>query len=535
MKIIRKYTLLIILFTIGFAQSCTDGFEEMNRDPFNPTEASIPTVFNKFTQSLMMSGAEISGFHNGYYYFITQQLGNPAPRYVLSNLSDQMWDSYYKSLKNARWIENELDNSDLKVDNVRNCLNILLAFQTLRTADYFGDMPFSKAGKGAEGSDFYRVEYDKHVDIYKTCMDMLKTAAESFSTDDEQMSLGGGDVLFHGDYEMWKKLANSIRLRYAMQLSDADNAQAVSHISNILADEVKYPLISGDEDLGFWPKQLSGLLIDSRNWSLNQDSPLCLGTTMWSWMSENDNMDGSGIFDPRAKVFFETNNDGDWKAQEQLDPVNSQGRGAYNEGAFPSGRAEAATMEEWENKTEGCQFSPVNIYYANDKEFFPELFISVAEVNFLKAEAYNRGLGVSKNANTAKSEYEAGIRSSINFWYNLVELKGDKWYLFKPVLGADDIDNYLALPRVAYNTNEADALAQIYAQEWIALFREPAAVFNLYRRTEATPHDSSSSSHENSFYRLPYPEKEKNFNEENYNAALDGRSNTVDHKLYWHK
>ncbi|TKG96861.1 SusD/RagB family nutrient-binding outer membrane lipoprotein [Puteibacter caeruleilacunae] len=535
MKMIKIYSILLILLSVSFMQSCTEDFEEMNKDPLNPTEGSIPTVFNKYVSSLLYAGAEISGFHNGYYYYMTQQLGNAAPRYVLANLSNQMWTDYYKALKNARWLENELDNSTLKVDNVRACLNILIAFETLRTSDYYGDMPFSKAGKGSQGSEYFRVEYDKHEDIYKTCLDMLKNAVESFSSDPDQMSLGGGDILFSGDYEMWKKFANSIRLRYALQISGVDNAQATTHIGNILGDAAKYPLISGDEDLGFWPTRVPGLTIETRNWSLNQDSPLCLGTTMWSWMSENDNVDGSGIIDPRCKVFFETNNDGEWKAQKQLDPVDSQGRGAYNGGAYPSGRSEAATLQEWENKTEGCKFSPVNIYYANDKEFFPELFISVAEINFIKAEIYNRGIGVTKNAATAKSEYEAGIRSSINYWYNLVELKASKWYLFKPELGEDDIDDYLALPVVAYKTNESEALEQIYAQEWIALFREPAVAYNLYRRTEATPHDRSSSSHENNFYRLPYPEEEKNFNADNFNAALNGRSNTVDHKLFWHK
>ena len=534
MKKINIYTLLIILLTVGLTPSCTDDFEEMNRHPFEPTEASIPTVFNKVTSTVLMKSQERSGLHNGYYYYITQQLGNPAPRYVLANSSDEIWNNYYMALKNIRWIQDELDKSTLKVDNVRACLNILFAYQTLRAADYYGDMPFSKAGRGAGGGEFYRVEYDQHADIYKTCLDLLKNAAESFSSSDDQMSLGGGDVFFNEDFEMWKKFANSIRLRYAMQIIDVDNAQATDHISNILGNASNYPLISGSDDIGFWPKRLSGLTLDTRNWSLNSDSPLCMGTTMWNWMSDNNNTDGSGIFDPRAKVFFETNNDGEWKPQVQLNPVDVQGRGAYN--SSESGRGDkTSTMEEWLNKGEGCKFSPVNIYYANDKDTYPELLISVAEVNFLKAEAYNRGVGVSKNATMAKAEYEAGVRSSIKFWYDLVELKGSEWYFFKPELADDDIDTYLTHSKVAYSANEADALNQIYAQEWIALFRAPWVAFNLYRRTEATPHDNSASSHENNFYRVPYPEQEKNFNWDNYSAALNGKPNTPNNKLFWNK
>ena len=33
-----------------------------------------------------------------------------------------------------------------------------------------------------------------------------------------------------------------------------------------------------------------------------------MGSTILNLLSENDNTDGSGIFDPRAYIFYETNN-----------------------------------------------------------------------------------------------------------------------------------------------------------------------------------------------------------------------------------
>ncbi len=525
---------MFILLSVGVTQSCTDDFEEMNRNPFNPTEASIPTVFNKVTSSFLLGYMEQNAIHNGYYYYVTQQLAGSAPRYILAQGVDEMWGNYYTTLKNIRWLEKEMDNSSLKVDNIRACLNILFAYKTLRTADYYGDMPFSKAGYGAEGSEFYRVAYDKHADIYKTCLDMLKTAAEGFSTADDQLSFDGGDVLFNEDFEMWKKFANSIRLRYAMQIVDIDNPQAAAHISNILGDAATYPLISGDEILGLWPKRLAGMTIASRPWSFSAENNTCMGTSMWNYMSDNDNTDGSGIFDPRTKVFFETNNDNEWVPQAQIGSNLVNTGKAYSFGAFPNGRDNASTIEEWENKDVGTLFSSVNFYIASDDDTAPEIFMTVAEVHFLKAEAYNRGIGVSKNAATAEAEYEAGIRSSINFWYNLVELKGVEWYVFKPELATDDVDTYLAHSRVAFSANETDALNQIYAQVWLDSFRQPWVAFNLYRRTEATPHDISADS-ENNFFKVPYPEKEKNFNEDNFNAALNGKENTPNNKLFWHK
>lgn len=537
MKKIKIYTLVLSLIFIGLTQSCTDGFEEMNRHPFEPTQASIPTVFNTVTSSLMLGWMEQNSIHNGYYYFVNQQLANSAPRYILAQGVDEIWSSYFLMMKNVRWLENELANSKVKTDNVKACLNILLAYKTLRTADYVGDMPFSKAGKGADGSENFRVAYDKHQDIYKYCMDLLKSAAESFKTDADQMSLGSGDVLFKNDYTKWKKFANSIRLRYAMQIVDVDNAQAITHISNILGNATQYPLISGTEDIGMWPKQLSNLVIESRPWSFSAENLTCMGSTMWSWMADNNNTDGTGIIDPRCKVYFETNGKNEWKPQLQSGANPVQGRGPYINGAYPNGRDRAKTQQEWDNKGAAAHYSSVNYYLTRDDAYLPEIIMTVAEVNFLKAEAYNRGIGVTKNAATAKTEYENGIRSSITFWYGLVNLMEGTWAINKPALGSTDIDKYLTNPKVVYKSTEADALKQIYAQVWLDSFRQPWVAFNLYRRTLATPRDETGaySAEQNKFYKVPYPESEKNYNNANFTAALGGKTNTPDNKLFWHK
>ncbi|MBI9062449.1 MAG: SusD/RagB family nutrient-binding outer membrane lipoprotein, partial [Marinilabiliaceae bacterium] len=395
--------LMFLLFFLGFAPSCTDGFEEMNRHPFERTEASIPTVFNSVISNLMLGYMEQNSI--GYYYFVSQQLANSAPRYILAQGVDEIWNQYYGMLKNVRWLENELESSSLKVDNVTACLNILIAYKTLLTADYVGDMPFSLAGKGAQGSDFYRVAYDKHEDIYKYCLDVLKSSVESFKDADDQMTLGGGDVLFNGDYEMWKKFANSIRLRYAIQIADVDNAQATTHISNILGNVAQYPLITGDETIGMWPKQLGGLVVESRPWYFSAENLTCMGSTMWDMMSDNYNTDGSGFYDPRYKIFFETNGNNEWIPQQQNGANPVQGRGPYINSSYPNGRDRALTQQEWDNKGDAAFYSSVNYYLGRDDENLPEIIMSVAEVHFLKAEAYNRGIGVTQNAATAQAEY----------------------------------------------------------------------------------------------------------------------------------
>jgi hypothetical protein len=258
---------------------------------------------------------------------------------------------------------------------------------------------------------------------------------------------------------------------------------------------------------------------------------------MWNWMSENDNTDGSGIIDPRCKVFFETNGAGEWKPQPQSGANPVQGRGAYINGAFPGGRDRAMTQEEWDNKGEVCYYSSVNYYIARDDQYMPEMFMTVAELHFLKAEAYNRGIGVSSNSGMAKDEYEAGIKSSIDFWYDMVELQGTAWAFYKPVLDLSEVDVYMANEKVSYKGDGAEALKQIYAQMWIDSFRQPWLGFNLYRRTLATPHDETGAyeATENNFYKVPYPEGEFINNPTNLANALDGQDNNEMIKIFWQK
>jgi hypothetical protein len=538
----------IIIFALAtgfvFMQSCTRGFEEMNRDPKNPTQASIPAVFNSIVSKLMLGGSEQAAIHNGRYYFQSQQLGNVTASYNIATGATNVWNDYYYSLKNVRLLEEMLSESGQKVDNAKAMLDIVFAYRTLRAVNYFGDMPFSEAGRGNEGDALFRVKYDNHKDIYYSCIDMLKSAADALTTDADQYSYGSGDVLFKGDISLWKKFANSIRLRYAMQIVEVDAAKAATHVGEILGNPAKYPVIGTvsavagkpDESAGMWLKDLANLILsDSREWSFAENNYSCMGSLMWSLMSDTDDADGSGIFDPRCYVFFEPNKDDEWVAYPQNGGGLTQSGTAYSRN--PGGRDFGQTFEAWNNKGPECNYSPVNFYLIRDVDFIPELFITAAEVKFITAEAYNRGSGVSKNAATAQTAYEEGIRASVNFWYFLVTKdEGSTKWLFGPVTGhlTPDIDGYLA--KVPYSADEATALKQIYQQIWIDAFRQPWVAFDLYRRTLATPRDQTGAYNagDYDFYKVPYPDDERVNNGANYNAVTGG-DNATDKKLFWQK
>ncbi|MCT4646729.1 MAG: hypothetical protein N4A74_17195, partial [Carboxylicivirga sp.] len=151
---------LIILLTIFSA--CTDDFEEMNKHPFEPTETSIPPVFNRITQSLMLEWQERAGLHNTYYYYYSQQAGRfGISGYLLDASINDVWKDYYKSMGNYRLLEQLFEDfdKDLDLTNVQAMSKILIAYNTLRMVEMFGDLPFENAGYGKQGAEYFRAPY----------------------------------------------------------------------------------------------------------------------------------------------------------------------------------------------------------------------------------------------------------------------------------------------------------------------------------------------------------------------------------------
>jgi hypothetical protein len=245
-----------------------------------------------------------------------------------------------------------------------------------------------------------------------------------------------------------------------------------------------------------------------------------MGTTMWNQMSNSNAKDGSGIFDPRCRIFYEPNNAGEWVPYPQNPTTStpSEGGDPYN----------PQRDNNWSNKGP-CLFSPVN-YYFEDQTYIPELWITAAQVHFLKAEAYNRGTGVGKNSAMAKSEYEAGVKASINFWVKLA-MNTAKWVVGKPTAMPtdDELNTVLADPKVVYGLgDEAGSLKKIYTQYWIDGFRQAGEVWTLYRRTGGMlPKDPENDAYHQSnyavYHRYTYPTTEADYNADNWRAAMGGQ------------
>lgn len=503
MKTISKY-LLVVSLIIGIS-SCEKGFEELNQNPFFPTETDIGPLFNKTIESLKLGWNEQFYMHNEYLYGKTQLAALTAETFQNVDIgTEEMWTNYYSTLAIIRDIERRLTELELEQDpetlnNVKAQLKILLAYKTFRLTDLFGDIPFFDAGKGFEGLDYIEPKFDSQEDIYKSLLNDLKWAAENINTlsspeteaGDPFISFGSFDNLFFGDMLRWQKFANSLRLRHGLRMVEKDLEFANAIFQEILENDL--PIISDGEDVIMRPSEQSWER-EGSHWSFREHNKLRMGSNIWNQFSENDEANGSGIFDPRAKIFFETNNLNEWAPYPQVD----------NQNATASGGTPYAGTRDINHALKGTNniYSPFNYYLIRDEDYIPEIIMTAAEIHFIKAEIYYRGLGVASDVGTTDLEYTLGIVASIDFWQN-VSHNSEIWTNSEPLLTIGDLFAISNHPRLLILDNP-NKLELIYSQRWIDAFRQPWEAYSLERRTGQTPREGEALQQ----LRFKYPPSE---------------------------
>ena len=516
----------LYILALLIVSACTKDFDEINTNPHGFTTASDGSLFNGALQSLVLTGNEQFYLNNEILYKQTQlaALTNEAwGNYTIG--TEELWKNYYGILPSIRELENRFDAAtpSAAINNMRAMTDIVMAYKTFKMTDMFGDMPVTEAGYGFQDLLQLHPKYDSQRDIYLGMLEKLRVADSLINDTAKQiepfLSFKSFDKLFKGDLRMWRKFANSLRLRYAMRMVNREPGISGEIIRDII--ENNRPVLQGYgftgpvlESACFWPV-VSGFKNTSLNWSFREHKGLRMGTTIWHEVSDNDSADGSGIFDPRAYIFFEQDGFNAWSPYPQNPDLTTP-----SSGGVPYGEHRDA-QGNYTIKGDNCNYSPFNYFLIRDEDFMPIIFITGAEVHFIKAEAYFRGIGVAQDKEMADNEYMNGINASIEWWKKTANgsklpLSGMKFPDMVPI--PQNLDAVSVLNRFgSWNaTTDEQRLQFIYAQCWLDAFRQPWDAYALARRTGLTPREGDPLNH----FRLPYPPSEAQYNTANYNEAI---------------
>jgi hypothetical protein len=538
----KNLFLFLIFFSLLFSISCKKDFEDLNKNPNGFTSASDGSLFNAALKSLSSGWNEQLYVNISVLYKETQQSALPQVRWSNYTLgTEEIWSNYYTTLPNLREIEKRfaaLDTSSHEVKNMLAMEKIILALKTFKVTDLFCDIPFSEAGYGFQDVTSTHPKFDTQESIYHSQLDALKWASENIDitaiTGEPFLTFKNFDNLFFGDMKKWRKFSNSLQLRYAMRMVNREPSLAGEIIRDII--ENNKPCF-GVNDFGqllndpvnecavIYPYQM-GYRNESKGWSFNQSKDMRMGTTIWHLLASHDSTDGSGIFDPRAYYFFDTNNNSKWIAYPNNAPDSLLPDGGI---PYEYQRDVAYTV-----KGAACLYSPVNYYLARDMDYQPDILFTGAEVLFLRAEAYMRGIGVAQDVNgNATSAFLDGIQSSLDFWkYVMTNSKLPLGAAFSANVTVPTNLSFISVQNHSgiFSGSDQDKLREVYKQCWLDFFRQPQEAFALARRTMKTPREGSAMLN---VFRFPIPPTEVSYNQANWLGAVGSSGDDMTRKVWW--
>lgn len=224
--------ILTILSILTVFSSCTEDFDTLIKDPV--AISANPDGQLTFVQ-LSISGDRYDQWRaNLLYssYFIQHYSGswggteNGGKFKKNDGYASALWTrAYSNGIKNAVDIIDKTNDIPEKA-NINAIAKIVRVMIGQRLTDLYGDVPYSEAGVGFS-QGIVAPKYDKQQDIYSSFFTDLEDSFNQLSAEGGSVK---GDLFYDGDINKWKKLANTLRLRLGMRISEITPAEAEKQI-----------------------------------------------------------------------------------------------------------------------------------------------------------------------------------------------------------------------------------------------------------------------------------------------------------------
>lgn len=488
LKHISKYLMAVAAFALV---NCTGDFEEINTNPNNPLETQpnllLPAVQRDMMNSLL---GETWGIGNIVIQHTAKNQFVNEDRYLWGELN-AIWNAVYDNMRDVNHIISQAQETSHP--GYEGVGLIMQSWMFSLATDAYGDVPYSQAAQGKEGIFF--AQYDTQEDIYNGILNDLERANTLLSG----ASNISGDLIYGGSVANWRKLANSLRLRYLMRISDRVDVSA--KMTEIVDNPDSHPVFTGNADHAVYtftansPDQFP--LFSTRIGSFNE---FRASKTLTDKLM--------AINDPRLYVFFRptpatelttsTNDDQYIGIPNGMDDVSAL---TYNGGPEFQSRIGPLFYEAAD--------TPEGLAVAKG------VIMTYAELQFLLAEARERSLILTGDAGLY---YEEGIKASFDFYGLTMDAA------------------YLSQPEVAYAGSSDEKLNKIGTQKWMSLFFQGLEAWFDWRRT-GYPVLAPSVDNQNND-RIPvrfiYPLIEQSLNGENHASAVARQgADDLNTRVWW--
>lgn len=554
--------------------ACSDSYMEGLNEDDTKTITIDPNA--QLTTCLLQTYGDF-GMMDTYRSYITGFTQHFAGGWNVSNyggsvhaFDDQtrlIWDQYYSiAIKNLRdAIAHSADRPNLNA-----VLRIHRVYLMSVLTDTYGDVPCLSINTSLEEGTS-TPKYDSQKDIYDFFFTELKDCVNQLGTGNDNVT---GDVTnYSGDIDKWKKYANSLRLRFAMRISDVDPTKAQTEFEAVSADAANYiasadddafikytnspfTLYDGARDYDFRVNALGEIL-----YGQDPTSPTFVCSTLFEYLKDNNDPRLYSIcrhYNNVKRSEIKPDKEGNVDlTDEVLAYLKKKGQ---DEAPCKPG---AAWWNNWINGPDNLEDVPtlaklVKMYpeVGYEKNNFPArmmrpalsidfcqpdrpgILMTSAEVDFLLAEAITKGWNAT---GTADDHFKAGIKAAM-------QLLNKHYLTDEAIMQQADIDAYVSsIMATSPLATPASAREAINLQAWILHMMNPAEGWaNLRRsdypvladRTKLDKFTSDFTYDDDNLttpVRLCYPILEKKYNGENYKEALSrmGGKDDWHHRMWW--
>lgn len=471
-KIFILITSIILLFS-GCTKNITDYNEETKRAATVPQGPLFANAVKNLSDGLVSANINVNIFRHFVKYWGQAVIQEAAQYdYITRAINENWWSRMYKDILNdlkesALIISKDETLSPAQKANQLAMVDIMQVYAYDILVKTFGDIPYSEA---LDDNNLFPV-YDDAQTIYNDLLRRLDEDIVGLSANASGFS-SSDDIIYQGNVSKWIAFANSLKLRMAMTLADVDEIAAKGSF-----EQANSNAIIVENEIAF----IQYFDSPPNNNPLYNDLVLANRT---DYIAAKDLIDVLiDLDDPRLPSYFGLNNDGEYFG-------GVVGR-ASNYPGMSKPSAQIAAPDA------------------------PNVLIDLVEVEFLRAEAIERGYNIQ---GTAEEHYNNAIKYSILAWG-----------------GSDaEAEAYLNQPNVAYSTALGDWKQKIGFQKWIALYNRPFDAWTEMRRLDYPQLPLAENAISGFPNRLRYPGNEQQLNNSNYsNAASVIGGDETETKLFW--
>jgi len=483
MKTFGKISIIFLIIVGMFACELPD-----NVDPKNPREVPTEALFANAQRylgdyvSTQNYNIQINRFlvrHWTEVTYLTEVRYDFADRSIPDNWWNVLYRNALMDFQEAKMqVQETTYPSEAEKTNKLAMIDILQVYTWHLLVETFGNIPYTEALDPNNSNPVY----DDAETIYKDLIDRL--TADIQNIDVGAAGFGSADLFFgEGHMDMWKKFAASLKFRMAMRMADYDKGYSVSQADAAL-------------DAGVFEEGEAAIFQFTR-------TPPHVHT-IYEWFF----IDGRTDVVPTQVVEQTLAERNDPRLDYLIDTTSGP---AQPYAIVVDAYAEVAHFSE--------------PFFEPD---FQHVFIDYMELEFLKAEAVERG-GYNVSG-TAQEHYNNAIRASIHYWGSMNGV--DEATL------DDQADTYLQRADVAYDQAPGTWKEKIGLQKWIGLYNRGSEGWSTWRVLDYPEfgfNEAMGTLYNEVPVRYPYPYDESRLNTANYQSAVEamgGDDSPLVH-LFW--